>query len=181
MRLRASLLFTLLATIVFAAPAQAGWNDFWGSVKQDWHRNTAWPQPWQAHEREAVRSPFRTMVNKGHQVENTLGEPYFDSNSQALNRAGEIRLRYLLSLPVQRRVVFVLVGPTRDITATRVDSVQQAIAVMMPERAMPPVYLTELAPRGWNGGQIDAMNRAYSSGQASPILGGAGGGGGGAP
>jgi len=165
---------------VLSSAASADWHDFWTRSKLDFHRNTSWPQPFQSQEREAVRSPFRIMANKGWQMEHTLADWHFQSDTQQLTKAGEMRLRYLLSVPEARRAVFVLRGATRDVTATRVDSVQQAIVRIQPEGKLPPVYESTVRPPNWPGDAVDAMNRKYYDSQPAPVLPAGGGGGGGA-
>ncbi|QDU94995.1 hypothetical protein [Lignipirellula cremea] len=181
MRWTRTLLSALLVLPLLGSVASADWYSFWERSKLDFHRNTSWPHPFQEQEREAVRAPFRTMVNKGWQVEHTLTDWYFNQETQQLTPAGEMRLRYLLSTPEQRRAVFVLQAPSREMTAIRVDSVQQSIARLQPEGQLPPVYETQLSPHVWPGSNIDLLSRKFYAGQPAPKLqagsgGGAGGG-----
>ena len=51
---------------------KAKWDCFWHRVHVDWHRNNAWPEPFNLVDREAVRVPLATMVDRGWQLQNTI-------------------------------------------------------------------------------------------------------------
>src|SRR5690606_10343877 len=42
--------------------AQAGWREFWHRTKVDFHRNNAWPEPFQQADRAVTREPFAIMA-----------------------------------------------------------------------------------------------------------------------
>jgi hypothetical protein len=160
----------LVLSIACVGNAQAGWKEFWHRTKVDFHRNNAWPEPFQQADRAAAREPFAIMVNNGWRMQNTLGTYLFD-DTQQLNRAGEIKLRWILTqAPHHRRAVFVLQGHTPQETAVRVESVQQAISRMVPAGPLPPVMLTDTEPEGGSGEYYDAVNRALQSSLPSPRL-----------
>jgi len=150
--------------------AQAGWHEFWHRTKVDFHRNNAWPEPFQQADRAVTREPFAIMANNGWRMQNTIGTYLFDDN-QHLNRAGEIKLRWILTqAPVHRRAVFVMQADTPEETAARVESVQLAISRMMPSGPLPPVMITDTEPEGGSGEYYDAINRALQSSLPSPRL-----------
>lgn len=160
----------LVLSLSCMGSAQAGWNEFWHRTKVDFHRNNAWPEPFQQADRAAAREPFCIMVNNGWRMQNTIGTYLFDDAHQ-LNRAGEIKLRWILTqAPLHRRAVFVLQAHTPQETAVRVESVQQAISRMIPAGALPPVMITDTEPEGASGEYLDAVNRALQSSLPSPRL-----------
>lgn len=160
----------LFIGVACASHAQAGWHEFWHRTKVDFHRNNAWPEPFQSADRAAVREPFCIMVNNGWRMQNTIGTFLFDDTHQ-LNRAGEIKLRWILTqAPIHRRAVFVLQADTPQETAARVESVQHAISRMIPHGPLPPVMLTDTEPDGGSGEYYDAINRALQSSLPTPRL-----------
>jgi hypothetical protein len=175
----------LALVLATTGSAHAGWNEFWHRVKVDFHRNNAWPQPFIVADRAAAREPFCIMENNGWRMQNTIGTFLFDAETQQLNRAGELKLKWILTqAPEHRRAVFVLQGDTPLDTQRRVESVQLAISKMIPEGALPPVMITDEEPDGASGEYLDAITRSLQATLPPPRLpvsqnGGSGGGGGG--
>jgi hypothetical protein len=168
-------------------PASAGdhWHDFWHRVKVDFHRNNAFPEPFQTADRGAQREPFCIMVNNGWKMQNTIGTFLFNPETNELNRAGEMKVKWVVTqAPVHRRAVFVLAGDTPEDTKARVESVQRYVSRLAPEGHLPPVMLTYTEPEGASGEYFDAINRAMLQSIPAPRLpsgesgGGSGGGGG---
>ncbi len=185
-------LFAATGTMLAAAPAQAGtwgdkWDSFWHDVRVDWHRNNAWPEPFQSADRAAQREPFCIQADNGWKMQNTVGRYLFDDNQQ-LNTAGELHVKWIVTqAPQHRRAVFVLKGDNAEATAARVASVNAAVTKFA-GGAMPPVMVTDSEPVGWSGSYVDAIGQQYQSSVPSPRLssgstggsgGGEGGGGGG--
>ena len=167
------------AALLLTTSANADWHEFWTGVKVDFHRNNAWPEPFLSADREVTREYFRIQVNNGWRMQNTIGRWFFDDETNQLNEAGEIKLRQVATQsPVHRRTVFVLMGTTPDVTAKRVESVQQTLAKMLPEGPVPQVLLTDVDLEGGSGAYYDKVNTAYNSSIPSPrLIGGSGGGG----
>jgi hypothetical protein len=164
-----------MALAGFTSSAQAGgvddWNGFWHRCELDYLRNCHWPQPFIYPDREAARAPFETMVTKGWQRQNTLGDYHFDPNTHALNRAGELRVRAISMNPhPERRTVFVFRGISPDITAARVDSVQQYTARVAPQGELLGVMDTAVPPAERTGEQIDQIQHRVISSTPNPVL-----------
>ena len=166
------------AALLLSASANADWHEFWHRVGVDFHRNNAWPEPFQSADRQVTREYFRLMVNNGWRMENTVGTWFFDEESNTLNQAGEIKLRHIVTQnPVHRRTVFVLMGQTPDVTAKRVESVQQTVAKILPEGPVPQILLTDVDLQGGSGEYYDKVNSAFNKSIPAPRLGGSSGGG----
>ena len=109
-----------LAAMASTARAENEWDDFWDSVKVDWHRNNAWPHPFLEADIAAANAPFAMMIANGWQRENLLGEEYFDAETKRLTAAGRNRIRtILLQSPPEHRVIFVERDLTDEVTAKR--------------------------------------------------------------
>jgi nitrogen fixation protein len=150
-------------------PAMAG--DFWARFKKDAHRNNYWPEPFATTDRLAVREPFAVQMNNGWRLQNTIGDGYFEPDTQELNLAGQMKVRSVVqNSPVGRRTVFVLAGPSDEFTMIRVDSVQRAIARHIPRGDLPEVLLTDRDITGGSGEYYDAVDRALKSSVPAPRL-----------
>lgn len=172
----------LAATLAFTSAAQAGWHEFWHRTRVDFHRNSAWPEPFQSADRNIAREYFRIQVSNGWRLQNTVGTWFYEDGTNELNRAGELKVKQIVTQnPVHRRTVFVLMGETQAITAKRIDSVQRTISRFVPEGPLPQILLTDVDLEGGSGEYFDRIDSAYRQSIPAPRLdGGAGGGGGGA-
>lgn len=171
--LASSLGVALLAggSTFFAPTASADWHTFWQRVHTDFHRNNAWPEPFQTADRAVTREPFCIQVNNGWKMQNTIGTYLFNAETQELNRAGELKVKWVITqAPIHRRAVFVLVGETPEDTKVRVESVQRYISRVMPDGNLPPVMLTNTEPEGGSGEYFDAVNRAMMQSIPAPRL-----------
>lgn len=154
-------------------PASAGdhWHDFWHRVKVDFHRNNAFPEPFQTADRGAQREPFCIMVNNGWKMQNTIGVYMFNHETQELNTAGEAKVKWVVTqAPIHRRAVFVLCGDTPEDTQRRVLSVQAYISRIVAPGHLPPVMITDREPEGASGEYFDAIHRATIQSIPSPRL-----------
>jgi len=154
-----------------ASDCCAGWHEFWNGIKTDFRRNNCWPEPFYHTDRAAKRAPMAIMVNNGWQRQNTLSDYHFDSETNELTHSGAVKLHWIITqTPLNRRTVYVLDGLTQDTTATRVDSVQQAVAKILPDGPMPPVMRTSVIPRTTPSETVDAINRKAIASQPDPVL-----------
>jgi hypothetical protein len=169
----------------YGGDGASGWHNFWHRVHTDFHRNNSWPEPFLTADKMAVRSPYCIMVDNGWKMQNTIGTFLFDAETQQLNQAGDLLVKWIITqAPINRRAVFVLKGDNPESTAVRVQSVQAAVARY---GAVCPVLLTDCEPPGWSAAYIDTITQQYSSTIPAPRLpapqgggrGGSGGGGGG--
>jgi hypothetical protein len=149
-------LFTMLATPFAPASAGESWHYFWFTVKRDWHRQNAWPDPFVYPDRASVISPLALQVSNGWRAQNLIGEYYFDTETQELSSSGKERVRFILTQsPPQFRTVFVQRAADPAKTATRMASVNRAAANAMPRGELAQVEETDLIPRGWPAEEIN--------------------------
>lgn len=158
--------------------AQAQQHRLAHRIKADWIYNNVWPDQFIPHDRQMVRAPFAIMIDKGWQLQNTLGDHHFDVETQQLTRAGELHLRWIITqAPENRRTVFVLRGHNEAATDVRIDTVQQTIANIQPHGALPAVVQTSVAPPSSPADYVDAVNQKATKAQPAPVLPAASGGG----
>ncbi|MEX2176012.1 MAG: hypothetical protein WD872_16740 [Pirellulaceae bacterium] len=177
--------YAILGLVLSASPAKAQswgekWDHFWHRVEVDWHRNNAWPEPFQSADRAAVREPFCIQADNGWKMQNTVGTYLFDDNHE-LNRAGELLVKWIVTqAPQHRRAVFVLKGETAEQTQARIASVNAAVAKYAGP-SVPPVLTTDTEPSGWSAAYVDTMTQSFQATIPAPRLpaGGEGGGEGG--
>ena len=169
--------FGLAATLAITSAAEADWHEFWYRTKVDFHRNNAWPEPFQSADRAVARDYFRIQVSNGWRLQNTVGMWFYEDGTSELNRAGELKVKQIVTQnPPHRRTVFVLMGETQAITAKRVESVQRAISRFVPEGPLPQILLTDVDLEGGSGEYFDRIDSAYRQSIPAPRLDGGGGG-----
>lgn len=155
------------------------WQTFWERVHVDFYRNNTWPEPFLSADRAAAREPWCIMADNGWKMQNTIGTFLYDRETNKVNQAGELLVRWIVTqAPQHRRVVFVLKGDTADVTATRVESVQMAVAKYASGHVC-PVVLTDTEPNGWSASYIDSITQQFNNTIPAPRLPATSGGGGG--
>jgi hypothetical protein len=142
------------------------WQRFW----TDFYRNNTWPEPFLTADRNALRTPFCIMTDNGWKMQNTVGSYLFDPETQRVNQAGELLVKWIVNqAPPHRRAVFVLQGDTPEATNARVQSVQAAISKYS-GGCVYPVLLTCTEPAGWPASYIDTITQQYSATIPAPRL-----------
>jgi len=142
------------------------WERFW----LDFYRNNTWPEPFLSADRMAARTPFCIQTDNGWKMQNTVGSYLFDVETQRVNQAGELLVKWIVNqAPAHRRAVFVLKGDSAEATNARVQSVQAAVAKYS-GGCMYPVLLTDTEPAGWPASYIDTITQQYSATIPAPRL-----------
>ena len=169
----------LALVLAAAGTVQADWlKDFYGECKRDFHRNNAWPEPFNYPDRDAIYAPFAVMVHNGWRMQNTLGKHHFRPGGMELTEAGQLRVMWILTeAPPPYRTIFVERGETAAATAARVRSVQLTGQKLSVDGAMPIVMEAAVPARGWPADQIDATTRQWLNSVPAPRLPTGGGGG----
>lgn len=150
---------------------KAKWNGFWDRVHLDWHRNNAWPEPFSQADRRATLAPIEQMVENGWELQNTITNELFDSETQELTAAGEVKVRKTLTeMPLRRRMVFVQKGRTAEITQRRLKSVEKAAEPVVGEAATGMIFVTNMTPQRQSGDHYQRMKAQYQESTPSPRL-----------
>jgi len=171
MRRSLQIALALVITAAASASADAGWHEFWARVHLDYHRNVCWPEPFIHADRDILHEHYAVYERMGWQRQNTLGVNHFHQETNQLNSAGVQKvLEVVTQSPPQRRTVFVLQGVDQNMTDTRIDSVQQTVAALLPEGELPSVVQTHVPPVLRPGRTIVTIENQYRNGQPQPRL-----------
>jgi hypothetical protein len=149
---------------------RGGFNQFWHRCGVDFHRNNSWPEPFLSADKMAVRTPWCMQVDNGWKLHNTIGTFLFDYETQRINQAGDLLVKWIIQqAPINRRAVFVLKGDTPEATAARIESVQAAVAKYS-QGSVCPVLLTDTEPPGWPAAYIDTITQQFNATIPAPRL-----------
>ena len=155
---------------------------------QQYHDVHYWPDPYRWHDRNSVRTLLTAQQNNGWITATTLYEQHFDHETQEINEAGRVYLRWiLLHAPPERRMAWVATGNTMQITQRRMESVQ-AEAVNITGGDTPLIYPRVCLPVYNSAADVDMIRRSYLGSIPAPRIpyvplngGSSGGGSSGAP
>ncbi len=167
--------FTAVAMAALVlVPAMTAKADWWHRPKSDfcsaYEHNKIWPLQFVHADRQAATAPFQTMIAKGWQRQNTLGDYHFDDANQ-LTEAGRLKVRWILTDPaLDRRQVFVHGAMSREVTTTRVSSVQQFLAFSQTGNEMGSVAETNLASPSYPADYVDEIGRKFRESIPLPRL-----------
>jgi hypothetical protein len=174
-------LFKKLARAVFALAAVAStatsvsadwnWKGFWHGQHVGYHRNNAWPDPFNEVDASTVIAPFEVMKANGWRLHNTIGHELFRAGDGALMASGHRRIHWIATqAPESRRTVFVLRGETDVETAARVASVQATLNKVATNGTPPQVIVTEIEPPAASGAWATKINREWLDHLTAPRL-----------
>jgi len=160
----------MLVCLLQVTTSRAGWHEFWQRSRTDFHRMNCWPKPFEASSQSVVRNNLTAYVNRGWQLNNTLSNHMFDTATQQLTTAGMIKLRWIMTqAPLNRQMVFVLQGRTKEDTSVRLKSVKRAVAQLR-EQKSDAVHLTHRQPWGGSGEYFQSVDSSYKSSIPRPRL-----------
>jgi len=152
------------------AGAQEGWTGFWHRAHTDFHRVNCWPKPFVYPDRMAVRDVFAVQAANGWQAQTTLGDHHFDSESQKLNHAGQLKLQWILAAtPQQHRTVFVYQPYLEKDMVARMDTVRSAVQAYSP-KMMAPIVPTAKEPPTRDGYYVNTIQTKWQQSIPAPIL-----------
>jgi hypothetical protein len=171
LRFFTGLMFSLAVAGVTASARAGDDEGFWHEVHIVWHRNNEWPEPFISADRNYAIAPFAVMIANGWQRQNLIGDNYFEESTKKLNTAGIERIRYILrQAPVEHRVLFVQRDLNDEITKTRVDLVQEAVASLQPKGPLPEVLVSNMVPEGRSAEIVSAELNGYTKSPPTPRL-----------
>ena len=155
---------------ISAGTVEAGWNEFWSNVSKGYHRNNAWPDPFNEVDAMQVVAPFEVMKRNGWRMNNTIGNELFRDGDGVLKAAGNARVRWIATqAPMHRRTVYVLRANSEAETSARIKSVREMLVTCSPG-AMPPVMVTDRVPASYSGAWATQINRTWLEELPAPRL-----------
>ena len=165
----------LLASTSAIQQAQAFWPDYMehklARMNQTRQQNVMWPYPYVCPEREWTRRPFDIMVQNGWRQQNLLGAHHFEPESNKLTRAGELKVRWILTqAPEIRRQVFVERDIDPAITEERLTAAQEFAQVAAINGETPVVTDTHIVSHGRAAESVDLVNRSYQENMLPAVL-----------
>jgi hypothetical protein len=168
-----------ISTLACVLPARADWlsclvdgtKEFCHTVVRDTKRRNCWPEPFLRPDRHAVRAPLALMVSNGWRRQNMLADHHFVEQSGDLTEAGRMKVQWILTeAPQHHRTIYVHKAGSPEITAARIDKVQQLAAQLVPEGELPLVLETGVAVQGWSAAQADTIGRKFKDSIPDPRL-----------
>jgi hypothetical protein len=162
----------LLSTLVSVQSADADWFEHhYHNIKLGYHRNVAWPWPYVCPDRVAVREPFRMMVDNGWRRQNLLGPHHFNSETNRLTTAGELRVHWIMTqAPPERRSIFVERAARPDVTAERMAIVREYATRVSLDGQEPQAFESHLVSEGRPASVVDATNVRFYESMRPPVL-----------
>jgi hypothetical protein len=140
-------------------------------VKHGYYVNAMWPWPYVCPDRIAVNEPFCIMVNNGWRRENLLGAHYFNPNTNQLNAAGELRVRWIMTQePPQRRNIFVERELNANVNSQRTAAVREYATKFTVDNQPPQVAETNLMSEGRPATIVDFTNTKFQQSMPTPVL-----------
>lgn len=160
-----------LAVGVTATSASADWHTFWHNMNVGYHRNNAWPEPFNEADAMQVAAPFEVMKRNGWRLNNTIGHELFRESDGALLASGNRRIHWIATQsPANHREVYVLRGMTPQETQARVASVHQTLAGLNLQGPAPAVMVTDVEPGTSSGEWATQVSRQWLKNMPSPQL-----------
>ncbi len=158
-----SALLAALTLLLSTSPAHADWRDrleaFWARCEVDWHRNNCWPEPFVRPDRAHVTTFNASVEAAGWHRQNLLGAHHFTPDSTALSTSGQLKVRGILTqAPHQYRTVFVERSVNRDLTAARMDAVEQYASNWLPDGLVADVQESHQFVEGSPAPMVDYIN-----------------------
>jgi hypothetical protein len=165
----------VIALIVVAtstsASAEWNWNHFWHGLHVGFHRNNAWPDPFNEADAAQVTMPFEIMKANGWRMHNTIGHELFREGDGALLASGHKRVHWIATqAPSTRRTVYVLRGRSPAETEARVASVRYTLTNVNVTGQVPAVMVTDVEPAAASGAWATKINREWLEHLTAPRL-----------
>jgi hypothetical protein len=140
-------------------------------IKHGYYVNEMWPWPYVCPDRIAVREPFGIMVNNGWRRENLLGAHYFNPETNQLNAAGELRVKWIMTQePPQRRNIFVERELDATVNSQRIAAIRDYAVKVAPDSRAPQIAETNLMSEGRPAAIVDFTNTKFQQSMPIPAL-----------
>ncbi|NNE00642.1 MAG: hypothetical protein HKN47_25280 [Pirellulaceae bacterium] len=164
-------LIAMVLVSVSAGTVAADWHQFWNNVDKGYHRNNAWPDPFNEADAMHVVAPFEVMKRNGWRLHNTIGHELFRSGDGALLASGNQKIQWIATqAPPHRREVYVLRGRSDVETQARVASVKTTLTRHTRNGPIPSVLVTDIEPSSASGAWATQINRTWLEELPAPRL-----------
>ncbi len=134
-------------------------------------RASAWPKPFSCWDREHYYAILNQQYATGMAVAHTLTSEYFNSESNKLNRAGELRVAWIMqNAPQADKQIFVYedqTGPTMD---QRMDSIREFTNRYYGHLGNAAIAKSQILPHQIPATYQASYLQAYQEGQPAPII-----------
>lgn len=148
----------------------AGMHPAKDSCEAAFWENHMWPQQYAGPARRGICQSIEVMTANGWRRNNLLGKYHFQPNGEQLNEAGRLKTEWILTqAPPARRTVYVQRDLNAELTAGRIESVQQFAANMTPA-GEPDVQETHIRDDGYPAGAVDAVFTGFQANRPIPAL-----------
>ena len=170
---------TLFAVVLACQSAQAQYGQcgqcysptICEMFKSGYTANVIWPRQFVPAARRPIHETYAAMVNNGWRRQNLLGDYHFDPTSNELTRAGEMKVRWILTqAPANRRDVYVQRATTGSETATRIAAVHGYSSQMNPVVWPINVNDTHIVAEGHSASSVDNTFNGFRANQPPPVL-----------
>ena len=163
--------FGIMAVSLTASTAMADWNSLKHKTKVGYHRNNAWPDPFNEADAMDVVRPFEIMKQNGWKLHNTIGHELFREGDGALLASGNRRVHWIATqAPAAHRQVFVLRGHSSAETEARIASVRQSLANIETQGRQTRIVVTDVEPGTASGKWADKIGREWYESLPKPQL-----------
>lgn len=135
------------------------------------HAAHYWPWPYNCQDREYVQTITQMQADNGWMAQTTLYDYHFDPETNLLNHAGRLHLRWILeSAPPQYRQAWVQGGDNQVISAQRMNSVREEAIAMVGEEHLLPITMRLTSPLGRPALEVDTIRRAELQSMPDPRI-----------
>lgn len=136
-----------------------------------YHAAHYWPWPYVCWDRQSVMDYSSIQVANGWITEATLYDYHFDPETQVLNQAGLMHLRWILEcVPPDRRCAWVQATTESAMSQQRLANVRNQMIALVGQENAPPVMLRVETPYGRPAGEIDTIRRSFMSTMPAPRI-----------
>jgi hypothetical protein len=165
--------------LIMALSAPQSANAFWpdlvqhkvSAMEMGRHQNQMWPYPYVCPDRQWTAAPFETMIHNGWRQQNLLGAHHFEAETNKLTRAGELKVRWILTqAPEAHRQVYVERDIDPAITEHRVSSALAFAEIAAMDGQSPAVTDTHIVSQGRTAAAVDHVNQSYRENMMPAVL-----------
>jgi hypothetical protein len=141
-----------------------------GECTTQFHAAHYWPYPYNCWDRAWVKNVLAVQTANGWAQATTLCCHHFDAETNCLNDAGRIHLRWILhQAPPQYRTIYVDAGDSAEVSFARQSSVEAESATMAGVGGA-PIIVRPVQTAGRPANEVDALRRAELSTMPQPRI-----------